>query len=146
MSPAVRDYSLAMLDEAGIVVSWHDGSSPDNATAGFSDDVIDDHVGQFYVLADVATDVPRRNLRIAASKGTCTEQGWRRRSSGAVYWGTTTIKAVVNRHGMLQGFSHLTQRTAEPRDGTRSTVQRRSGTRDCEPAGILDVMRQTLRT
>lgn len=119
MSVNAREYSLAMLDEAGIVVSWHDDISPDQSP-GLLDDVIDDHVRQFYVLADVAADVPRRDLGVAAVKGTCIGQGWRRRSGGSVYWGTTVINVVVNRQGRLQGFSHLTQRSARPEERTRS--------------------------
>ncbi len=109
------EYSLAMLDEAGIVVSCYDNVSIDNAAVG-ADAAVDTHMRQFYVLTDIAAGVPQRDLRIAVAKGMCIEHGWRRRAGGAVYWGTTTIQPVVNRNEQLQGFSHMTRPSARPRD------------------------------
>lgn len=126
MAPGAKGYSLAMLDEAGIVVSWHDGPFMGNLAG---DDVVDGHVSQFYMLEEVVAGVPQRDLRNAVSHGICTEQGWRRRAGGAIYWGTTIIRALLNRNGQLQGFSHLTRESTGPwesfRACARTTVQRR---------------------
>jgi hypothetical protein len=146
MSSSAGEYALAMLDEAGIVISWHDGISPGQSAAGLLDDVIDDHMRQFYVLADVAADIPRSDLRVAMVEGTSTRQGWRRRAGGSVYWGTTIINAVTNRQGTLQGFSHLTRRTAGPSMRTRPTgpaiQQRRLSVSDAARASLFGARRQ----
>ena len=148
MAASIGEYSLAMLDEAGIVVSWYDRAFIGNVA---DDDVVDDHVCQFYVLEDVAAGVPHRDLRVAVANGTCTEQGWRRRAGGAVYWGTTVIRALVNRNGQLQGFSHLTRQSRGPREpsyaASRATVQRRVFTA-CGPlqASALVGTRQGMRS
>jgi hypothetical protein len=112
-------YSLAMLDQAGIVVSWYDRGIMANAA---SDDVVDDHMNQFYVLNDVVAGRPQRHLRIAAENGTSTNQGWRRHAGGAAYWGTTVIQALRNRNGQLQGFSHLTHESQGPHEDVRSST------------------------
>ena len=117
MTASVGEYSLAMLDEAGIVVAWYERAFIGNAA---SDDVVDDHVSQFYVLEDVVAGVPHRDMRVALANGSCTEHGWRRRAGGAVYWGTTVIQALVNQNGQLQGFSHLTRESRGPWQRSRS--------------------------
>lgn len=148
MEASAEEYSLAMLDEAGIVVSWYDRAFIGNMIV---DDVVDDHVCQFYVLKDVAAGVPHRDLRAAVANGTCTEHGWRRRAGGSVYWGTTVIRALVNRNGQLQGFSHLTRQSRAPRKiahaANRATMQRRELTA-CGPLqeGASGVLLQGMRS
>lgn len=109
MAANVGEYSLAMLDEAGVVVSWYERAAIDAAAAAMADEAVDAHVRQLYVFADVVTGVPQRSLRIAAARGICIEYGWRHRTGGGVYWGTTIIRSAVNRNGQLQGFSRLTR-------------------------------------
>jgi hypothetical protein len=150
MAASVGEYSLAMLDEAGIVVSWHDCTSIGSAAGGVADDVVDEHMCQFYLLDDVVGGVPHRDLRVAVANGISIERGWRRRAWGAVYWGTTIIQAVVNRNGQLQGFSHLTRLSAGPREGSHScgyaTRQHRSDARSSVQASALVGTRQGMRS
>jgi hypothetical protein len=103
--------SLAMLDATGVVVAWYDPARIAERAAG---KVVDRHMYQFYVPEDIANSVPDRDLRLAAANGNSTQQGWRRRADGAVFWGTTVIDAVVLRDGRIQGFSHVTRRSPGP--------------------------------
>lgn len=95
---------LAMLDPGGIVVSWYGESFP---TASADQGVLDHHVSQFYLAADLAMGVPGRSLRSAADCGIDTQEGWRRRPSGAIFWCTTVVEAIVCVDGQLLGFSHV---------------------------------------
>jgi hypothetical protein len=108
MGAAAGKCSLAMLDAQGVVVSWYDPARLAERAHGT---VVDRHVYQFYLPADVASGVPDRALRLAATDGSNTHEGWRRRADGGVYWGTTVIDAVTLRDGRLQGFSHVTRRS-----------------------------------
>ena len=103
-------YSLAMLDTSGIVVSWYEQTDVGDAAK----DVINRHVSQFYTPEDVARSLPDQELRSARTDGSNTQEGWRRRADGAVYWGTTVIDALLLRDGRLQGYSHLTRQTQDP--------------------------------
>lgn len=108
--------SLAMLDAHGMVVAWYDDSK-DASRIGAS--VIDRHVSQFYVQADLAVDLPALNLMSAATCGGNTQQGWRRQPSGGIIWGTTVIEPIVMKDGRLQGFSH----SIRPAEGPRADFQ-----------------------
>jgi len=128
MGANARNYSLAMVDEAGVVVSWY-------GQADESDHVVDRHVSQFYVAEDIASRQPLRDLHAASVEGSSTRRGWRREADGTDFWGTTVIDAVVLRDGRLQGFSYLTSRSARPWDLplVQSVYPRRN---DDPPPGI----------
>jgi hypothetical protein len=111
MGDSAGKCSLAMLDATGVVVSWYDPARIAERAAG---KVVDRHMYQFYVPQDIANNVPDRDLRLATDNGNSTQQGWRRRADGAVFWGTTVIDAVMLRDGRLQGFSHVTRRSPGP--------------------------------
>lgn len=106
--------SLAMLDAAGVVVSWHDhAESGGDHTA---DHVVNRHISQFYTTHDLARGIPQRDLRIAVATGKSAQQGWRRRPDGAVFWGSTIIDSMLLRDGRLQGFSYVTSRCQGERE------------------------------
>ena len=104
MVATAQSSSLAMLDEAGIVVCWY--GSPDGRDYA-SEEVMDRHLSLFYVPEDVARRQPHRDLRTAVIDGPVSRQAWRRRSDGSAFWGTIDIQAVVLRDGRVQGFSDV---------------------------------------
>jgi hypothetical protein len=111
--------SLAMLDARGIVVAWYE----DSRNAPLKEQhVVDRHVSQFYVPADLASNLPGLNLLAAAMSGGNTHEGWRREPSGAVIWGTTVIEAIVLKDGRLQGFTHMTRPAEGPRADRQETM------------------------
>jgi hypothetical protein len=112
--------SLAMLDEEGIVVSWHGRADGNDRGA---DQVVDRHMSQFYVPEDIARKQPILDLHTATVSGSDTRQGWQRRPDGIAFWGTTVIDAVLLRDGRLQGFSFLT-RDAEGPSAQAPSAQR----------------------
>jgi hypothetical protein len=97
--------SLAMLDEAGIVVCWYACADGHDQAA---EDVVDRHISLFYVPQEVARRWPQRDLRAAVAKGGIKREAWRRRPDGSAFWGTITIEPVVLRDGRVQGFSFAT--------------------------------------
>lgn len=135
--------SLAMLDSLGMVVCWYDGAkglkaSPENA-------VLSQHVSQFYVPADVATNVPAAHLKRAASSGSSTEPGWRQHSDGSTYWAITVIQAIALQGGPVQGFSHIVR---ESDDSTNAQIRtdaqelqqhegKRNRTADADSYGVI---------
>lgn len=98
-----RAGSLAMLDEAGIVVCWY--GSPAGRDYS-SEEVVDRHVSLFYVSEEVARRQPQIDLRTAVIEGRIARQAWRRRPDGSAFWGTLVIESVVLRDGRVQGFSY----------------------------------------
>ena len=96
--------SLAMLDEAGIVVCWY--GSPDGRDY-VSEEVVDRDLSLFYVSEEVARRQPQRDLRAAVIEGRITRQAWRRRRDGSAFWGTIDIEPLVLRDGRVQGFCYV---------------------------------------
>ena len=96
--------SLAMLDEAGTVVSWY--GSPDGRDYA-SEEVVDRHLSLFYASEEVARRQPDRDLHAAVIEGRVTRQAWRRRPDGSEFWGTIDIEPLVLRDGRVQGFSYV---------------------------------------
>jgi hypothetical protein len=103
MGNGASDHSLAVLDEFGFVIAWYDRERSTR-----SDDVLERHVSQFYVSADIASDMPTRHLKAALLNGNSIRRGWRLHHNGVAFWGTTTITPILLADGRLQGFSHLT--------------------------------------
>jgi hypothetical protein len=95
--------SLAMLDEAGLVVCWY--GCPDDYA---SEDVVDRHLSLFYIPDEIAGRLPHRDLRAAVIEGRITRKGWRRRPDGSAVWRTIVIEPIVLRDGRVQGFSLVT--------------------------------------
>lgn len=102
---AAQSYSLAMLDETGMVVGWYGSVEGHDQPA---EAVVDRHVSLFYVPEEIARRLPHRDLRAAATEGRITRQGWRRRPDGSAFWGTIIVEPLVLRDGRVQGFSFVT--------------------------------------
>lgn len=111
MRTSAESSSLAMLDQDGVVVSWYDRSDANYRGAHH---VIDRHVSQFYVPGDLKCRQPLLDLQAATAEGRNIRQGWRRRSDGTDFWGTTVIAPVRIRDGRLQGFSYVTSEDEGP--------------------------------
>lgn len=105
--------SLAMLDALGVVVGWYEGSGRVR-NVNSQREVLSQHVSQFYLPTDIATNVPESHLKTAASAGSSTERGWRRRSDGSTFWASTLIEPIALQGGPLQGFSHIVREHKEP--------------------------------
>lgn len=140
MGPNIARSALAMLDANGVVVSWYD---PSYAGGDAADPILDRHMSQFYLSADIATSLPHRALRTAAAHGRSMQQGWRRGQGGTIFWGTTIIDAMLLGDGRVQGFSHVTHRSGDPSE-TFHAIEPKSATRSGVNAGALGLRRQEL--
>lgn len=114
------DCSLAVLDRAGVVVSWYDETS--NVECN-DERVLHRHMSQFYMPRDIAAGIPHRGLRFAALSGFNTQHGWRRRPSSTVYWGTTILETIEDGDGRALGFAHATRRSRGPWELGRLTAR-----------------------
>lgn len=115
------DCSIAILDSRGVVVAWHD-NLPGAATFDFG--VIGSHVSQFYLPHDVVFQRPDCGLNAACLHGSDTQQGWRRRPDGAIFWGVTVIEAMRLKSGQIHGYSHVTRHSQEPRERVQADARR----------------------
>ena len=107
----VEDYAIFLLNPEGYIISWNAGAQ---RIKGYgSKEIIGRHFSVFYTREAIERDRPRQVLRIAATEGKFTEEGWRVRKDGSLFWGSVTITALRNQNGSLLGFLKITRDLTE---------------------------------
>jgi PAS domain S-box-containing protein len=109
----VGDHAIFMLDPGGRVLTWNSGAE---RIKGWSEEeIVGRHISVFYVVEDVASGQPERDLERAAAEGRTQSEGWRRRANGQRFWAETTISAMRAPDGTLRGFAKVTRDRTEHR-------------------------------
>ena len=107
----VEDYAIFLLDPKGYVVSWNAGAQ---RIKGYeSKEIIGKHFSVFYTREAKEHNRPGEVLRIAATEGKFTEEGWRVRKDGSLFWGSVTVTALRTQNGLLRGFLKITRDLTE---------------------------------
>ncbi|ELY50963.1 PAS/PAC sensor signal transduction histidine kinase [Natronolimnohabitans innermongolicus JCM 12255] len=110
---AVEEYAIFRLDTDGHVVSWNEGAA---TIKGYErEEILGEHFSVFYTDDDRDSDVPERNLEIAAERGSLEAEGWRRRADGSQFWATVTI-TPIREDGTLQGYAKVTREMTDRRE------------------------------
>jgi hypothetical protein len=108
---SVRDYAIFMLDPQGYIASWNTGAQ---LIKGYRpDEIIGRHFSVFYPAEAVAAHKPDRALQIAVADGVYTEEGWRVRKDGALFWASVVLTALYAADGTLRGFGKVTRDLTE---------------------------------
>jgi len=98
-----------MLDPAGRIVTWNTGAE---RLEGYrADEVIGNPVSLFFTPEDIALDLPRRMLSMAAEEGRAPSEGWRVRKDGSRFWSRGMLTALQDDAGRLCGFSKVAHDT-----------------------------------
>ncbi|HGM5875650.1 TPA: nitrogen regulation protein NR(II) [Stenotrophomonas maltophilia] len=107
---SVTDYAIYMLDPRGVIRTWNPGGE---RIKGYrKDEVVGTNYARFYTPEDIATDVPARNLAIAANEGRYAGEGWRLRKDGSRFHASVVIDPV-RVDGVLVGFAKITRDVTE---------------------------------
>ena len=103
----VEDHALLMLDAGGHVITWNAGAE---RIKGYKEaEITGRHFSCFYPPEAIASGHPDEELRIAATKGSYAEEGWRVRKDGSRFLADVLITAVYNNTGKLCGFAKITR-------------------------------------
>jgi PAS domain S-box-containing protein len=120
----VTEYAIMMLDKDGFVTSWNAGAE---RIKGYkSEEILGKHVSHFYPSEDVLQSKPWAHLRDARASGRYTEEGWRLRKDGTLFWATAVITALRDRADRPYGFAHVVQDLTQRRhsEALADTAQR----------------------
>ncbi len=101
----VREYAIFMLDPMGIVATWNAGAERTNGYR--ADEIVGRHYSVLFPGEDVRAGKPAAELREAASRGSCEDEGWRVRKDGSRFWGSAVITALHGPDGTLSGFAKV---------------------------------------
>jgi PAS domain S-box-containing protein len=152
MVNSIQDYGIVMLDENGVVTDWNTGA---NAMNGYlPDEIIGQHFSRLYLVEDVTTGKPERELREAAQHGRFEDEGWRLRKDGTRFWSNVIIAPIRDETGKLCGYSKIARDMTERRQAeerARLLAQEHSARVEAEAANkakdqFLSVLSHELRT
>ncbi len=111
---SVPDYAIFMLDPQGIISSWNRGAQ---RIKGYtSDEIIGRHFSTFYTEPDRLRDHPADELRLALEHGSYSEEGWRARKDGTVFWASVLIATLRDATGRHLGFAKVTRDMTDRRN------------------------------
>jgi PAS domain S-box-containing protein len=110
---AISDYAIFMLDAGGHVASWNPGAE---RFKGYkAEEILGQHFSRFYTPEDLATGLPARALRTAATEGRFENEGWRLRKDGTRFWASVVIDPIISPGGELIGYAKVTRDLTERR-------------------------------
>ncbi len=120
----VTEYAILTLDVEGYVTSWNVGAE---RIKGYkSGEILGSHVSHFYPSEAVLENKPWSDLATAREKGRTSDEGWRVRKDGTLFWANTVITALRDQDGRPYGFAVVTQDLTQRRhaENMASTAQR----------------------
>lgn len=107
----VRDYAIFGLDANGYVTTWNSGAE---LIKGYkATEILGRHFSVFYTEADIAENKPAHALQVATTEGHYTDESWRRRKDGSLFWASVVITALYDQNQQLYGFSKVTRDITE---------------------------------
>ncbi|HEX7082394.1 MAG TPA: PAS domain S-box protein [Gammaproteobacteria bacterium] len=103
----VADYAIVMLDPKGLVSSWNGGA--EKLTAYTAQEILGRHFSHFYTSEEVAEHKPWMHLARAMATGRVTDEGWRARKNGSLFWASSITTALHDADGRPYGFAQVMQ-------------------------------------
>ncbi|WP_061125694.1 hybrid sensor histidine kinase/response regulator [Caballeronia catudaia] len=110
---SVREYAIFRLSETGIVSTWNPGAQRVKGYA--ADEIIGRHFSVFYTPDQRANGRPEEVLRRALSTGQYSEEGWRVRKDGSLFWASIVVSVIRDGDGRLLGFAKVVRDMTERR-------------------------------
>jgi diguanylate cyclase len=111
MIEVIEDYAIVHLNPKGEVNSWNEGVAK---ILGYTEEEV---VGQstriFFSKEDQENELHIKELDIARTEGTTTQEGIRVRKDGTTFFATSTITPIWDEKGLLQGFSKIIRDVTE---------------------------------
>ncbi len=120
----VTEYAIIMLDCNGSVSSWNAGAE---RIKGYkAGEIIGKHCSYFFTAEDITASKPWQQLALARENERFTDEGWRVRKDGTLFWAGTVVTALHDSEGRLYGFANVTQDLTQRRhaENLADTAQR----------------------
>lgn len=109
----VKDYSIIILDSAGIIMSWNEGTK--QITGYEPDEIIGKHFSIFYSGADAIGEKLPDELIQAVDKDSFEDEGWRIKKDGSAFWANDVFTSLKDDEGRVYGFLKVTRDLTERR-------------------------------
>ncbi|MCE3608137.1 EAL domain-containing protein [Massilia sp. P8910] len=106
MVVGIRNVAVFLMDPHGYITVWNRGAQ--DMKGYTADDAIGSHLSLLYTEQDRERGWPEHNLGCAAKHGFHSEETWRKRKDGSLFWAHIAITALRGDDGQLLGFSKIT--------------------------------------
>lgn len=107
MISEVQDYAILLLSDSGEILNWNTGAE---YIKGYSaSEIVGKSFTLFYTPEDNKQNLPQKLLAEAREYGRATNEGWRKRKDGSLFWASVVITAIHNTDGSILGFSKVTR-------------------------------------
>lgn len=109
----VKDVGIFTLDINGVIETWNAAAERLYGYTGA--EIVGRHRSVLFTAEDVARGVPQRELDVAAASGKVSEEGWRVRKDGSVFWANGTMSPLYDDAGRPRGFVKVVRDLTERR-------------------------------
>ena len=107
----IQDYAILLLNRGGEIQNWNAGAA---LIKGYSaNEAVGKNFRIFYTDEDNAKGLPKTLLDQAIRNGRSTNEGWRKRKDGSLFWASVVITALHDKDGNIMGFSKVTRDLTE---------------------------------
>jgi len=111
MVEEVQDYAIIYLNREGIVENWNSGA--EKIKGYVAHEIVGKSFSSFYTEQDRSNGLPMTLLNKALKQGRATQEGWRVKKDGSIFWASVVITAVHNDKREVIGFSKVTHDLTE---------------------------------
>ena len=106
MVVGIHDVAVFLMDPGGYITVWNQGAQ--DMKGYTADEAIGKHLGLLYTDEDRERGRPNANLQRAAEHGSFSEETWRKRKDGTLFWAHIALTALRDADNVLVGFSKVT--------------------------------------
>ncbi|HWW71941.1 MAG TPA: PAS domain-containing protein, partial [Duganella sp.] len=106
MAEGIKECAIFLMDARGLITSWNRAAQ---VMKGYrADEAIGQHLSLLYRDEDRLSGWAEHNLDEAAKRGFFSEETWRRRKDGSLFWAHIALTGLRDERGQLIGFSKVT--------------------------------------
>ena len=106
MVEEIKECAIFLMDPRGVITSWNRAAQ---VMKGYrADEAVGRHLSLLYREEDRARGWADHNLGEAAKHGFYSEETWRRKKDGSLFWAHIALTGLRDEHGQLVGFSKVT--------------------------------------
>ncbi|HEX8405763.1 MAG TPA: PAS domain S-box protein, partial [Duganella sp.] len=106
MAEEIEECAIFLMDPRGVITVWNRAAQ---VMKGYTaEEAIGQHLGLLYREQDRARGWPEHNLGEAAKRGFYSEETWRRKKDGSLFWAHIALTGLRDENGELIGFSKVT--------------------------------------
>ena len=106
MAIGIKEVAVFLMDPNGVITVWN--KAAETMKGYTAEEAIGSNLAVFYTDEDREAGRPEHNLKDAAETGFFSEEQWRKRKNGSLFWAHIMLTALRDDNAVLLGFSKVT--------------------------------------